>query len=81
MICVSPSTLPQRCKGRCLFPLQHVCWARSGGAESAGAAAGGSEVGQCGIATLCRGRLPHDLGLWDAATGLRPLHGDRLVRD
>ena len=72
---------PQRCKGRYLFPLQHMCWARSGGAESAGAPAGGSHVGQCGIATLCRGQLQHGLGVWDAGSGLHPVYGAGLVRD
>ena len=81
MQCMSHPTCPQRCEARCLFPLQHMCWARSGGAESAGAPARGTEVGQCSVTALCRGQLQHGLGVRDAAAGLHPLHGGRLVGD
>ena len=81
MQCLTHPTCPQRCEARCLFPLQHMCWARSGGAESAGAPAGRSDVEQCSIATLCRGQLQHGLGVWDAGAGLHPLYGGGLVRD
>ena len=66
--------------GICFLFNTCMCWARSGGAESAGAPAGGSHVGQCGIATLCRGQLQHGLGVWDAGSGLHPVYGAGLVR-
>ena len=72
---------PQRCEGGVLSPFQHMCWAQSGGVESAGAPAGGPEVGQCGVTTLRRCRLPHGVGAWDAAAWLHPLHGAYLVRE
>ena len=78
---ISRHLFTQNWKSGSLHPLQHMCgtWGRC--TQSTGASTGGTDVEQCSVPSLSWWQLQHDLGVWDAGTGLHHLHGAGLVRN